>query len=64
MFIDVKRFWNVYLNGERATHPIAQFPSLSALLLLLTGDGPVASSRLAERLGNHTLGCVQLRNLG
>ena len=64
MNIDVEWFWNLHLISEYATHPIAQFPSLPALLLLLAWNGHAASSRLAGRLENYTLGCVQMRNLG
>jgi len=39
-------------------------PSRLALLLLLTGDGPAASSPLTSRLGKPTLGHVQLPDLG
>jgi hypothetical protein len=50
--------------GEHATHPIAHPPSCLALLLLVAGVGPAASSRLASQLGRCTLGRVQLPDLG
>ena len=53
-----------HLNGDLATHPIARLASRLATLLLLAGNDPAASSRLASQLANRTLGCVQLRFLG
>jgi hypothetical protein len=50
--------------GEHATHPIARLSSHLALLLLLAGAGPAASSRLAIWLDRSTLGYVQLPDLG
>ena len=56
--------------SERATHPIARLPGRlggwprATLLLLLSGDGPAALSRLASQPGNRALGCVQLPFLG
>ena len=50
--------------GEHATHPIARLPGRLVLLLLLTGDGPAASSRLGSQPGSRTLERVQLRFLG
>jgi hypothetical protein len=50
--------------GEHATHPIVRLPSRLALLLLVAGAGPAASSRLASQLSRRTLGRVQLPDLG
>ena len=58
------RQFNLHQLGESATHPIARFVGRPALLLLLAGDGPAASSRLARKPTNRTLGRVQLRFLG
>ncbi len=64
MYIEVKRFLSPNRMAECAAHSIAQFLSLLALLLLLTGGYPAASSRLVRRLRNRTLERAQQRNLG
>ena len=51
-------------KGETATHPIAPLACPLAALLLLAGDGPAASSRLAGEHARGTLGRAQLRFLG
>jgi pimeloyl-ACP methyl ester carboxylesterase len=51
--------------GEHATHPIAHLPSALALLLLVAGAGPAASSRLATALlapaASHALECGKFK---
>jgi len=50
--------------SKHATHPIAHLPSRLALLLILAGNCPAASSRLAKQLGKCPLGRVQSPFLG
>lgn len=51
------------LSGP-ATRPSARLARRLAALLLLAGDGPAASSRLAGRRASRALGRVQLRSQG
>ena len=50
--------------GESATHPIEPPWRTLAVLLLLAGDEPASSSRLASARHGSPLGRVQLRFLG
>jgi len=51
-------------SGQAATHPIAQLARRLAVLLVVAGANPAASSRLARQRVSRTLGCVQQRNQG
>ncbi|MDP2788010.1 MAG: hypothetical protein Q8O79_08045, partial [Pseudomonadota bacterium] len=64
MDTSVSAFDGVHHLGDVATRQIARLPGRLAALLLLAGNDPAASSRLASRPGNRTLWRVQLRNLG
>jgi len=57
-------FYRFHRLGEGATHPIARRAGRLAALLLLAGNYPAASSRLAIRPARRTLGRVQLPFLG
>jgi hypothetical protein len=50
--------------GDVATHPIARRAGRLAVLLLVAGDYPAASSRLAIRPARRTLEHVQPPFLG
>jgi hypothetical protein len=64
--MDFDRFtiYRFHPLGEAATHPIARRAGHLAALLLVAGDYPAASSRLAIRPTRRTLGRVQLPFLG
>jgi hypothetical protein len=55
---------NNHFSSGLATHPIARLTKCLAVLLLLAGYGPAASSRLAIHSVSRTLGRVQPRSLG
>jgi hypothetical protein len=55
---------DAHLMGDTATHPMAQCRGALAVLLVVAGVQPAASSRLAIAPNGSTLGRVQLRFLG
>ena len=55
---------NNHFPSELATHPIARLTECLAVLLLLAGYGPAASSRLAIHPASRTLARVQPRSPG
>jgi shikimate kinase len=61
---DLSQYAPTHPTGDSATHPIARLEGRLALLLLLTGADPAASSRLAGRPSRRPLGRVQLLFLG
>ncbi|MDR2154932.1 MAG: hypothetical protein LBE78_07890 [Burkholderiaceae bacterium] len=52
---------HLHLLGERATHPIRPPSGALAVLLVLAGGKPAASSRLASPPDDDLIGRVQLR---
>ncbi len=64
MYLDAAKFFSIHPLGETATRPSVRCLGHWPLLLLLAWDGHAASSRLAQRPKQRTLGRVQLRFLG
>lgn len=61
---ELAAFTHANPTGEAATYPIARLARCLAALLLVAGNNPAASSRLARQCARRTLRCIQLRFLG
>ena len=64
MDTNLDRYLSLSPKSDPATPPIAPFSSRLTSLLLLAGNSPAASSRLASQLEKGALGGAQLPFLG